>query len=155
MAYQYHTYSQQQQAPGQLQSISSLHQSRARFDAGRVFDVEDDLEFCPTLSEEEIQSATPYSSDRSSTSGSPESSPLQHQIRPASMIYGQVSPGVSPVRSALSRTRRAIEIVDPATGMRVSSPPLSTPSKMNFFPVGVPASLGPVAVNSSIHRRPW
>ncbi|KAJ8102163.1 hypothetical protein POJ06DRAFT_266771 [Lipomyces tetrasporus] len=113
--------------------LAVLH-SRAKFDAGRAFDLEDDLEFCPSLlSEEEIQSATTYSSDRSSTSGSPESSPLQTQVRPSnSGMLGQLSPGMSPGRPGAHRARRAIEIVDPATGLRVASPPLSSPAKMIY-----------------------
>ncbi|KAK9314087.1 hypothetical protein V1522DRAFT_438270 [Lipomyces starkeyi] len=140
MSYQYHTYG----TPSV--SVNSLHHSRAKFDAGRAFDLEDDLEFCPSLlSEEEIQSATTYSSDRSSTSGSPESSPLQTQVRPStSSMLGQLSPGMSPGRPASHRVRRAIEIVDPATGLRVASPPPSSPAKM-IYP----------NVQSTPSRRAW
>ncbi|KAK7208536.1 hypothetical protein BZA70DRAFT_265804 [Myxozyma melibiosi] len=137
MSYSYHHYPQQPN----LATLPNVSQARAKFDAGRAFDLEDDLEFCPSLlSEEELQSATSYSSDRSSTSGSPESSPMQHQIRPSVML-GQLSPGMSPGRPSANRVRRAIEIVDPATGMRVASPPLSSPAKpLSFHPNHVPAT---------------
>ncbi|KAK9457286.1 hypothetical protein V1511DRAFT_160648 [Dipodascopsis uninucleata] len=131
MTYQFHTFA----APPS--SVNSLLHSRAKFDAGRTFDLEDDLEFCPSLlSEEDFQSAsTLYSSDRSSTSGSPESSPLQSQLKPsaaAAVIAGGFVGQFSPGRVSAPRTRRAIEIVDPATGMRVASPPLSSPAKVPF-----------------------
>ena len=79
--------------------------SGARFEAGRSFDLEDDMEFCPNLltNDEVYTSSDPNnlsslgsstnlykrqsiysgSSDRSSlSSGSPDSSPTQHQIQP-------------------------------------------------------------------------
>ena len=93
----------------------SLTSFRARFEAGRSFDLDDDLEFCPNLlSFDEVclspssihfaapssihdtdllqrQSVTSGSSDRSSlSSGSPESSPLQQQIQP-----NQLTPALS------------------------------------------------------------
>ncbi|KAL8902540.1 MAG: hypothetical protein Q9207_004616 [Kuettlingeria erythrocarpa] len=83
---------------------------RARFEAGRSFDLDDDLEFCPGLLTEDDVSSRPSplnvaptvvcdqdaddgyeqqlhsihssSSDGSMSSGSPQSSPLQHQIQP-------------------------------------------------------------------------
>jgi hypothetical protein len=77
----------------------SIAAFRARFEAGRSFDIDDDLEFCPNLLTFDEVCFDPYStasasdtdqkqsmssgSDRSSlSSGSPESSPLQHQIQP-------------------------------------------------------------------------
>ena len=92
---------------------------RARFEAGRSFDLDDDLEFCPGLLTEDdvsidlsttieslesgktpgtdglrsqLQSIHSSSSDRSSlSSGSPDSSPLQQQIQPQQ----QVAPALS------------------------------------------------------------
>ena len=83
----------------------SISAYRARFEAGRSFDLEDDMEFCPILlTNDEVHTSSdpdkPYdlsngtdmdkrqsiysgSSDRSSlSSGSPDSSPTQHQIQP-------------------------------------------------------------------------
>src|ERR1700761_5878080 len=89
---------------------------RARFEAGRSFDLDDDLEFCPNLlTFDEVcgeplpttssftdffgkrQSVTSGSSDRSSlSSGSPDSSPLQSQIQP------QITPALSSSSAATS-----------------------------------------------------
>ncbi|ETI21291.1 hypothetical protein G647_07637 [Cladophialophora carrionii CBS 160.54] len=118
---------------------------RARFEAGRSFDLDDDLEFCPNLlTFDERQSVTSGSSDRSSlSSGSPDSSPLQSQIQP------QITPSLSISSSAATslymsppaytssnslkihqpsaiRSRNnAIPIVNPSTGNRIASPPSS------------------------------
>jgi len=124
----------------------TLNAYRARFEAGRSFDLDDDLEFCPNLlSFDERQSITSGSSDRSSlSSGSPESSPLQSQIQPQ-----QITPSLSVSTAATSaymspptftndnnnlkihqpfaiRSRNnAIPIVNPSTGTRIASPPSS------------------------------
>ena len=136
---------------------------RSRFEAGRSFDLEDDLEFCPGLLTDEdvcspglvtfdriadnfgqLHSIHSASSDRSSlSSGSPDSSPMQHISHPST----QVTPALSLASAAVSsyasppytnthqqlklhqpsavRSRNAIPIVNPSTGMRVSSPPSS------------------------------
>lgn len=119
---------------------------RMRFEAGRSFDLDDDLEFCPSLlTEDDLISIHSSSSDGSLSSGSPQSSPLQPQIQPSQ----QVTPSFS-ISSAASnntynpvngfqsnnqqmkihqpsalRSRNAIPIVNPSTGMRVPSPPSS------------------------------
>jgi hypothetical protein len=108
-----------------------------KFEAGRSFDVEDDFAFIPELCTEEERTMLDSGSDRSSTSsGSPQSSPLQHQVQPSpayphAATYGNMFPAnmlkYSPVPS---RQRSAIPIVNPATGMRVSSPPLASPSRV-------------------------
>ncbi|MCJ1484789.1 hypothetical protein MMC06_004962 [Schaereria dolodes] len=164
---------------------------RTRFEAGRSFDLDDDLEFCPGLlteddvstlstsgiisevspnsitttpvcvratstdghSGKQLQSIHSSASDRSSlSSGSPDSSPLQQQIQPTQ----QVTPNFS-ISSASNnsynpatgfqtnnnhhpmkihqpsavRTRNAIPIVNPSTGMRLASPPSSiSPARM-------------------------
>ncbi|GFF42172.1 uncharacterized protein C22H10.02 [Aspergillus udagawae] len=117
---------------------------RARFEAGRSFDLDDDLEFCPgLLTEDDLHSIHSASSDRSSlSSGSPDSSPLQHQIQPVQQVAPSIS--LSPastnsfvhsgVTSNLNmsfqqpsavRTRKVIPIVNPNTGMTLTSPPTS------------------------------
>ena len=152
---------------------------RARFEAGRSFDLEDDLEFCPNLlTNDEVhtsshsmianrlscglvsepegadfwqrQSIYSGSSDRSSlSSGSPDSSPQQHQIQPQ-----QIAPAVNVSAAAVPafvsppnflsnmannntsnnlqihqpspyRVRKGIPIVDPNNRSRVASPPSS------------------------------
>jgi len=147
---------------------------RARFEAGRSFDLDDDLEFCPGLLTDEdvcfseaglafptldirlpsahsetdcsllqLHSIHSSSSDRSSlSSGSPESSPLQQQILPSQQVttalsLSSASATYNPLAFANNqsqlkihqpsavRTRNAIPIVNPSTGMRVASPPSS------------------------------
>lgn len=119
---------------------------RNRFEAGRSFDLDDDLEFCPgLLTDDDLQSIHSASSDRSSlSSGSPESSPLQQQIHPSTQVTPALSLASAVTSSYASppaytnthqqlklhqpsavRSRNAIPIVNPSTGMRVSSPPSS------------------------------
>jgi len=86
----------------------------------------------------QLQSVQSGSSDGSSlSSGSPNGSPLQHQIQPSSASssysYSSHSSYGAPISSyptqvkmpqaPSQRTRNAIPIVNPTTGMRVSSPP--------------------------------
>lgn len=130
---------------------------RLRFEAGRSFDLDDDLEFCPNLlTEDDLHSIHSSASDRSSlSSGSPESSPMQHQIQPAQHQVTpsiSLSPGPSTTsyvnnvaaaamnsninamhfqQPAAARTRKVIPIVNPQTGVTLSSPPNSiNPSMM-------------------------
>jgi len=137
-AFQYH------QAP--LAASRSLNTARYRYEAARSFDLDDDLEFCPVLlSDEELQSVYSGSSDRSSnSSGSPDASPLQRIAQPSSAgssysLFSQTSFNTAamfnppshlklqqPPTPPSSRTRNAIPIVNPNTGMRVSSPPFMT-----------------------------
>lgn len=165
------------QPPKDISNIepASVTAFRARFEAGRSFDLDDDLEFCPHLltfddvntpvqalrnplrlyipatkhftNNHQRQSIHSASSDRSSlSSGSPESSPLQHQIQPQQ----QITPALSLSSAATSayapassfvinnsnlkifqpsaRKAAAIPIVNPNTGMRVASPPSSSVS---------------------------
>jgi len=125
-----------------------------RYEAARSFDLDDDLEFCPGLmSEDEMHYMTSsYSDGSSSSSGSPNSSPLQVQIQPStsgnSFSSSQVpsprtpqSSDVSKIQqpSSSSRQRNAIPIVNPHTGMRVSSPPLtSNVSRSTAHPTQLP-----------------
>ena len=162
---------------------------RMRFEAGRSFDLDDDLEFCPGLLTEDdvsilcevVQASQPpairqrqemkannlqlhsihsSSSDGSLSSGSPHSSPLQHQVQPSQ----QVTPGFSlssasnnsynPATGFQSinnhhmkihqpsalRTRNAIPIVNPSTGMRVASPP---------------SSISPAMMQQQTYARRW
>ena len=145
---------------------------RLRFEAGRSFDLDDDLEFCPGLlteddvsrlsrgstplslldvtdesSSPQIQSIHSSSSDGSLSSGSPQSSPVQPQLQPSQQVQPSFShasasnsnynpiTGFQSTSSAQQqmkihqpapfRTRNAIPIVNPSTGMRVPSPPSS------------------------------
>ncbi|KAL2039888.1 hypothetical protein N7G274_007291 [Stereocaulon virgatum] len=141
---------------------------RMRFEAGRSFDLDDDLEFCPSLlTEDDLISIHSSSSDGSLSSGSPQSSPLQPQIQPSQ----QTTPSFS-ISSAASnnsynpitgfqsnnnnnnnhhqqmkihqpsalRSRNAIPIVNPSTGMRVPSPP---------------SSISPAMMQQQTYQRHW
>ncbi|KAL8673403.1 MAG: hypothetical protein Q9168_002193 [Polycauliona sp. 1 TL-2023] len=135
---------------------------RARFEAGRSFDLDDDLEFCPgLLTEDDLQSIHSSSSDGSLSSGSPHSSPLQQQIQPQQQVtpsfslssasnnhYNQ-SAGFQPNNDqhnlklhqpAALRTRNAIPIVNPSTGMKVPSPP---------------SSISPAMMQQQTYARRW
>ncbi|KAI9794404.1 MAG: hypothetical protein M1816_005473 [Peltula sp. TS41687] len=135
----------------ELTEAASVAAFRTRYEAGRSFDLDDDLEFCPgLLTEDDLQYiSSPSSSDRSSLSSgsSPESSPLQQQAQPTPPISS--TPAITshsatypnnPYQAGYQmkihqpsalRTRNAIPIVNPSTGMRVPSPPESTSLGMN------------------------
>jgi len=115
---------------------------RARFEAGRSFDLDDDLEFCPNLLTFDERQSVTSASDRSSlSSGSPDSSPLQTQIQPQitpalSLSSAVTSAYMSPPAytsnnlkihqpSAIRSRNNAIPIVNPSTGNRIASPPSS------------------------------
>lgn len=122
---------------------------RQRFEAGRSFDIDDDLEFCPNLlTENDMVSIHSSSSDRSSmSSGSPESSPQSHQVAPDSSftLNSNANPYISssfqsqttPLKlhqPAATRTRSAIPIVNPNTGLSMASPPASvSPARMHHL----------------------
>ncbi|KAL8807942.1 MAG: hypothetical protein Q9182_000408 [Xanthomendoza sp. 2 TL-2023] len=159
---------------------------RARFEAGRSFDLDDDLEYCPGLLTEDdvstplglqsfwlsddpntdrtnmqLQSIHSSSSDGSLSSGSPQSSPLQQQIQPQQQVAPSFSlssasnnnyiPSTSFQSStdqhalklhqpAALRTRNAIPIVNPSTGMKVPSPP---------------SSISPAMMQQQTYARRW
>jgi len=108
---------------------------RQRFEAGRSFDLDDDMEFCPTLlTDSDMHSIHSSASDRSSlSSGSPEHSPQSHQVTPDTFSLNSNSNPYIPFQSqptALklhqpAAVRRAIPIVNPNTGIRMTSPPSS------------------------------
>jgi hypothetical protein len=121
---------------------------RQRFEAGRSFDLDDDMEFCPNLlSDSDLVSIhSSSSSDRSSlSSGSPEASPQSHQVSPDSgfTLNSNSNPYIPSYQSqpttlklhqpAATRIRNAIPIVNPSTGIRMNSPspPSVSPARMN------------------------
>jgi hypothetical protein len=124
---------------------------RQRFEAGRSFDLDDDLEFCPNLlTETDMVSIHSSSSDRSSlSSGSPESSPQSHQVTPDARFslnssslpyvpaYQSQPAALKMHQPAATRIRNAIPIVNPSTGIRMSSPPHSvSPARMQQQSLG-------------------
>jgi Domain of unknown function (DUF4452) len=121
---------------------------RQRFEAGRSFDLDDDMEFCPNLlSDSDLVSIhSSSSSDRSSlSSGSPEASPQSHQVSPDSgfTLNSNSNPYIPSYQSqpttlklhqpAATRIRNAIPIVNPSTGIRMTSPspPSVSPARMS------------------------
>lgn len=120
------------------------------YEAARCFDFEDDETFCPfhLLTDNDLQSIhSSSSSDRSSlSSGSPESSPLQHPAQPTPSFvlstpsnynqasYQHNSAAAQQHRMKLhqpmaQRTRNAIPIVDPSTRSVASPPPSVSPAR--------------------------
>ncbi|CCU82223.1 unnamed protein product [Blumeria hordei] len=108
---------------------------RQRFEAGRSFDLDDDLEFCPSLvTDIDMFSINSASSDRSSLSSeSPGSSPQSHQVSPSTFHlnpsptpyipapYRAQSSNIKSNQSGSGRTRNAILIVNPSS--RIDSTP--------------------------------
>jgi hypothetical protein len=106
--------------------------------------------FCPfhLLTEDDLQSIHTAGSDRSSlSSGSPEHSPLQHQIQPSSNFllppssgnfnsgsYNNHSSSIAQqakIHAPLAqRSRNAIPIVNPTTRAVASPPPSVSPARM-------------------------
>ncbi|SMR58729.1 unnamed protein product [Zymoseptoria tritici ST99CH_1E4] len=109
-------------------------------EAAKGFEFDDDEIFCPfnLLTEDDLQSIHSSSgSDRGSlSSGSPESSPLQHQVQPTPSVMLSTVPNAYNTSSfqqaqhiklhqpMAQRSRNAIPIVDPST-RSVASPPMS------------------------------
>lgn len=118
------------------EEVVAITNFRQRFEAGRSFDLDDDLEFCPNLlTESDMVSIHSSSSDRSSlSSGSPNQSPQSHQVSPDSRfsLNSKSTPYVPSYQSqpiplklhqpAATRIRNAIPIVNPNS---LSSPPQS------------------------------
>jgi hypothetical protein len=129
-----------------LTETASLNAFRMKFEAVRSFDLEDDLEFCPSLlTETDLVSIHSASSERSSlASNSPASSPTQHTTSVApGFSLNSTSPAFIPPayqshhaalklhQPAATRARNAIPIINPATRLTMSSPPPSvSPARM-------------------------
>jgi hypothetical protein len=135
----------------ELTETANLSAFRMKYEAGRSFDLEDDMEFCPgLLTESDLVSIHSSSSERSSlASNSPQGSPTQQPTQVASgFALHSSSPAFIPPsyqnqHSALklhqpsaTRARNAIPIINPATGISMSSPsPSVSPARMQQ-PVG-------------------
>lgn len=129
-----------------LTETATLIAFRSRFETMRSFDLEDDMEFCPNLLTESdmfsIHSAS--ASERSSlASNSPESSPTQQpqQVAPLFSLNSSSPPFIAPGfhsqtslklhQPSATRARNPIPIINPATGITMSSPPPSvSPARM-------------------------
>lgn len=155
----------------------SISAYRARFEAGRSFDLDDDLEFCPNLLTfdevcgeplsttssltdfEKRQSVTSGSSDRSSlSSGSPDSSPLQSQIQPQmtpalSISSAATSAYMSP--PTYSSNNGNLQIHQPsAIRSRNNAIPIVNPSTGNRI-ASPPSSISPGMMQQTTAARRW
>jgi hypothetical protein len=130
----------------ELAEAATLASFRTKYEAGRSFDLEDDMEFCPALlTESDLVSINSGSSERSSlASNSPTGSPTQQPQQVASVFsLNSSSPPFIPPTSyhqppqfsgsgnlklhqpAAARARNAIPIINPLTGITMASPPPS------------------------------
>jgi hypothetical protein len=128
----------------ELNETASLTAFRTKFETSRSFDLEDDMEFCPNLLTEIDLVSISSSSERSSlASNSPESSPTQQpQTITPGFSLNSTSPAFIPPsfhhqsslklhQPSATRGRNAIPIINPATGITMSSPPHSvSPGRM-------------------------
>jgi hypothetical protein len=104
------------------------------------FDLDDDIEFCPNLVSESDMASLSSASERSSLpSSSPSSSPTQQPQTVATGFLSSFTPGFLPPAFSPHQTlpihqpaaTRAIAIIDPTTGIPVSSPsPSVSPGRM-------------------------
>ncbi|KAG6035162.1 hypothetical protein E4U41_006228 [Claviceps citrina] len=122
-----------------LNETAALSAFRTKFEAGRSFELEDDMEFCPTLLTESDLVSVSSASERSSlASNSPESSPTQQPQTIASgfSLNSSSAAFVPPSfqnhhtslklhQPAATRGRNAIPIINPVTGISMCSPPPS------------------------------
>ncbi|KAF2720693.1 hypothetical protein K431DRAFT_226024 [Polychaeton citri CBS 116435] len=137
-----HRHSKPQRSPKDLPEAPVYSEYLLRLEAAKSFEFDDDELFCPfhLLTEDDLQSIhSSSSSDRGSlSSGSPDSSPLQHQAQPTPSFLLSSAPAFNPAgytaaqhmklhQPMAQRTRNAIPIVDPSTRSITStaSPPLS------------------------------
>lgn len=104
------------------------------------FDLDDDIEFCPNLVSESDMASLSSASERSSlASGSPDASPTQQPQTVATGFLHTFHPGFLPPAFSPHQAlpihqpaaTRAIAIIDPTTGVPVSSPsPSVSPNRL-------------------------
>lgn len=128
-----------------LGETAAITAFRTKFETSRSFDLEDDMEFCPNLLTETDLVSISSSSERSSlASNSPDSSPTQQPqtVAPAFSLNSSSPPFIPPSfhhqssiklhQPSATRGRNAIPIINPATGITMSSPPQSvSPGRMH------------------------
>ncbi|KZZ94924.1 hypothetical protein AAL_05035 [Moelleriella libera RCEF 2490] len=133
-----------------LNESAAISAFRNKFEAGRSFDLEDDLEFCPNLLTESDLVSISSASERSSlASNSPESSPTQQpqSVAPGFSLNSSSASFIPPSfqshhsslklhQPAATRGRNAIPIINPATGISMSSPPPSVSPAAMHQPLG-------------------
>lgn len=109
-----------------IASNYSLHSSRQRYYLSKSFDIEDDLEFCPDIPESHAHNGkrfNPYTA--SIFSPSQESVDPSCPLSPAIVAAAGAGAATASSRSHTPhtpRTKKALDIVNPQTRMRVASP---------------------------------
>jgi hypothetical protein len=129
-----------------LSDSAALSSFRNKFESVRSFDLEDDMEFCPNLLTENDMVSISSASERSSlASNSPQSSPTQQPqtVAPGFSLNSSSPPFIPPSflsqqsslklhQPSATRGRNAIPIINPSTGISMSSPPSSvSPARMH------------------------
>ncbi|KAI8225163.1 hypothetical protein K4K57_009698 [Colletotrichum sp. SAR 10_99] len=126
----------------ELTETASINVFRTKFEAGRSFDLEDDMEFCPGLLTDSDMHSISASERSSLASNSPESSPTQQPqtVAPGFSLNSSSPAFIPPAyqhqslkihQPSATRARNAIPIVNPTTGIQMSSPPPSvSPARM-------------------------
>ncbi|WKT49895.1 Protein of unknown function DUF4452 [Fusarium oxysporum f. sp. vasinfectum] len=115
----------------ELNETASLTAFRTKFETSRSFDLEDDMEFCPGLLTETDPATLPtlpptqhpntVAPGFSLNSTSPAFIPPAYQQQPSMKLH----------QPSATRGRNAIPIINPATGITMSSPPQSvSPGRM-------------------------
>ncbi|KAK5988655.1 hypothetical protein PT974_10141 [Cladobotryum mycophilum] len=158
----------------ELTEAASLSAFRNRFEAGRSFDLEDDLEFCPgLLTESDVSSpSSPVdsyflrfpsdspppqlvsisSSERSSlASNSPQSSPTQQPqtVAPAFSLNSSSPPFIPP---AFTSPQSSFKLHQPSATRGRNAIPIVNPATGISMP-SPPLSLSPARMQQSIGRR--
>ncbi|OAA57942.1 hypothetical protein SPI_06827 [Niveomyces insectorum RCEF 264] len=146
---------QQQQQHQQFRQIRSIREMtdslnltafRVKFEAGRSFDLEDDLEFCPgLLSENDLVSIHSASERSSLASNSPEHSPSQ--LAQAAPVFSLNASSPSFTLSSLQQTQQSMKLHQPAA-TRTRNPipivhPSSRPGSNMSMTTPVPPSVSP------------
>lgn len=107
-----------------VSSSYSFHNPRLRYYLSKSFDIEDDMEFCPEINAENFNGGSP---------GIKKFNPYTASVfSPTSNTNNINGDQISPVsnrpqspRVSTPRIRKPIEIINPQTKMRVSSPAVS------------------------------
>ncbi|CAL1181258.1 unnamed protein product [Candida parapsilosis] len=108
-------------------STYSFHNPRLRYYLSKSFDIEDDLEFCPEIVDHSATSPgmkkfNPYTC----TSFSPSQELSHHNVSSqGSAVSGSGGAGTNSPRASTPRIKKALEIINPQTKMRVGSPATS------------------------------
>jgi hypothetical protein len=143
---------------------------RARFEACKGFDLDDDLEFCPGLLTEDdvrltssahspqantsqLQSVSSMSDRSSNSSGSPSASPLQHQVHPQQQVSPPftLAPSFQPA-PAFSAQPATHKILQPTAVRSHKAIPIVNPST-GMRVASPPNSVSPGRMQQQTYRR--